>query len=209
MKLFKSTLHAQRFSLGLICGLLPILCCIFGLIFYKFIPQSISITYYYNFNIIMISALILCSFFLFTYQGYDLGDRIFTILSGIGAFGVAAFPMEAPEFWHSTNVGLFSLPDNVSDILHLISAALVFGCFGLMTITQFTKGKHKRRNILYYICGIVMLLCLVLLGLGSIIPCLAFKGYVMLYELIMLEAFALSWLVKSAVFFKDKSNKNK
>lgn len=200
--MFKTQVHLQRFILGLICGLLPILDIIFGLIFYKHIPQSISITYYYNFNVIMIGSLILCSFFLFTYKGYDLGDRIYTILAGIGSFGVASFPMSNVFEAGIVKVGLFSLPDNISNIVHCIMAILVFGSFGLMTITQFTKGKHKARNILYYICGIVILLAMLLLGLSSFIPMLNFEASTMFYELIMLEAFAIAWLTKSCIFFK-------
>lgn len=199
---FKSQVHIQRFVLGLVCGLLPILDIVFGLVFYKHIPQSISVTYYYNFNIIMIGALVLCSFFLFTYKGYDLGDRVFTILAGIGSFGVASFPMSNPFVKGVVKVGLFSLPDNISNIIHFIMAILVFGSFGLMTLTQFTKGKHKKRNILYYICGGIILLAMLLTGLSSFIPLLNFNACIMVYELIMLEAFAVAWLTKSGIFFR-------
>lgn len=198
----KNQLHLQRFVLGLICGLLPILDIIFGLIFYKFIPQSISITYYYNFNVIMIGALILCSFFLFTYKGYDLGDRVFTVLAGIGSLGVAIFPMYSP--YTLDKVGLFSLSQNISNILHCVMALLVFGSFGLMTLTQFTKGKHKHRNILYYVCGAVILLSLLLIGLSYFVPFLYFETSTMIYELVMLEAFSIAWLTKSCVFFNRR-----
>lgn len=202
--MFKSQLHLQRFILGLICGLLPILDIAFGLIYYKHIPQSISITYYYNFNVIMIGALILCSFFLFTYKGYDLGDRIFTILAGIGSLGVASFPMSNMFEKNIVLVGLFSLPDNISNLIHYIMAILVFGSFGLMTLTQFTKGKHKYRNIIYYICGGVILLAMLLTGLSSFTAVLNFNYCIMIYELIMLEAFSIAWLTKSGVFFRGK-----
>lgn len=198
----KSQLHLQRFILGLICGLLPILDIVFGLVFYKHIPQSISVTYYYNFNVIMIGALVLCSFFLFTYKGYDLGDRVFTILAGIGSLGVAIFPMTNIFTEEIVKVGLFSLPDNISNIIHFIMAILVFGSFGLMTLTQFTKGKHKKRNILYRICGVVILLSMVMIALSSFIPLLNFRTSTMFFELIMLEAFCVAWLTKSGIFFK-------
>lgn len=200
--MFKSQLHLQRFVLGLICGLLPILDIVFGLVFYKHIPQSISVTYYYNFNVIMISALVLCAFFLFTYKGYDLGDRVLTILAGVGALGVAIFPMSNIFVMGTVKVGLFSLPDNISNIIHFIMAILVFGSFGIMTLTQFTKGKHKRRNILYYICGSIILLAMLLTGLSSFVEVLNFNACVMVYELIMLEAFAIAWLTKSCIFLK-------
>ena len=110
-----------------------------------------------------------------------------------------AFPCYIDGVFH---IGLFNLPIDASNILHFVSAFLVFGSFAIMTITQFTKGGHKKRNILYYICGSIMLAALAMLGLSMAIPAINFPGATMVYELIMLEAFAVGWLVKSGVFFK-------
>lgn len=198
-KVFESTVHKQRFILGLVCGLLPILDIIFGLLIEHSMPQSISITYYSVYCIIMIAALTLCTFFLSTYEGYDMGDRIWTILAALGSFGVMAFPCYNYGF---ERIGLFNLSAEVSNILHFVSAFLVFGSFGIMTLTQFTKGGHKKRNILYRVCGIVMIAALAMLGITMAIPVLNFHGATMVYELIMLEAFAVAWLTKSGIFFK-------
>lgn len=111
--------------------------------------------------------------------------------------------MAFPCYTHGVlHIGLFNLPINTSNILHFVSAFLVFGSFGIMTLTQFTKGGHKKRNILYRVCGIAMIAALVMLGISMFIPVLNFHGAVMVYELIMLEAFAVAWLTKSGVFFK-------
>lgn len=110
-----------------------------------------------------------------------------------------AFPCYIDGVLH---IGLFNLPVNTSNILHFVSAFLVFGSFGVMTITQFTKGGHKKRNILYRTCGITMIAALAMLGISMFIPVLNFHGAVMVYELIMLEAFAVAWLTKSGIFFK-------
>lgn len=200
MKLkFESTVHIQRFALGVICGLLPILCVLFGFISCTIggnpweLLYSISATYYTNHKIIMIGSLILCSFFLFSYQGYDLGDRIFTIAAGVGAFGVAAFPCRTTL--SKTTEGLLSLPIGTCNILHYISAVLVFGSFTLMTLTQFTKGKNKRRNALYVICGMIMAIALALVPAKILLHWA--DWIMMLLELIMLEAFAIAWIVKS------------
>ena len=83
---FETQTHYQRFMLGVICGLLPIACLIFGLlgqitgINYPNWYVSISATYFANSNMCMIGALCLCAFFLFTYQGYDLGDKVYVNL---------------------------------------------------------------------------------------------------------------------------------
>lgn len=196
---FENTVHKQRFALGVICGLLPILCTLFGLLSCTYgdnpiyILNSISETYYSNHKIIMVISLGLCTFFFATYHGYDLGDRIFTILSAVGALGVAAFPCSS-SFYNLDYVGLFSLPIKVSNIIHFISAFLVFGSFTLMTLTQFTKGTDKTRNKIYYICGAIM--GVALLGI-VVIPNFPFR--MMILEFIMLEAFAVAWITKSKV----------
>ena len=210
MKLhFESQVHFQRLVLGVICGLLPILCVLFGLISCTiggqewYLLQSVSETYYTNHKIIMITALGLCTFFFTTYKGYDIGDRIFTALAALGSFGVAAFPcwsLAAKEI-----EGLFSLPILTSNTLHMISACLVFGSFAIMTITQFTKGNDKKRNIVYYVCGAIMLAAIIMCAIRM---WLGWAGYwVMVFEFIMLEAFAVAWITKSkAVFTKGESN---
>lgn len=198
---FESTVHKQRFSLGILCGLLPILCVLFGFMSCTWggnpweLLNSISETYYSNHNAIMLIALGLCGFFLFTYEGYDLGDRVLTIIAGAGALGVAFFPCESVV--SSTHVGLLSLPLFISNILHFTSAGMVFGGFALMTLTQFTKGKDARRNKLYKICGIVMLLALLLVPIKSIFHWPDWT--MMLLEFFMLESFSVAWIVKSKV----------
>lgn len=203
---FESTVHVQRFVLGVICGLLPILCTLFGVISINVggddisTIYSISATYYSQHKIIMIGTLWLCSFFLFTYKGYDLGDRIFTILAGIGAFGVSAFPCAVDLY--TDRVGLFSLSMNVSNVIHSISAGLVFGSFTLMTLTQFTKGKRKKRNVCYYVCSGIMAVGILLVILKNIFGWVEFT--IMIFEAIMLEAFAVAWIVKSGAFTYNK-----
>lgn len=201
MLTFESTVHKQRFSLGVICGLLPILCVLFGLISCTIgnnpwsLLSSISETYWSNHNSIMIIALGLCGFFLFTYQGYDLGDKVLTLIAGVGALGVAFVPCRsdiAPEY-----VGLLSLPVWTSNTVHFIFATMVFGGFTLMTLTQFTKGSNKKRNRVYIICGIVMLIALLLVPVKNTFGWPTWT--MMLLEFIMLEAFSVSWIVKSKV----------
>lgn len=216
MKLkFEGTVHLQRFVLGVVCGLLPILCVFFGLFSCTWggndwsVLCSVSETYWSNHRIVMIICLGLCTFFFATYQGYDLGDRIFTILAAVGSIGVAAFPCLNPTLGNTTPpANLFSIPANICNILHSGCAITVFGSFGLMTLTQFTKGTDKKRNICYYVCGTLILLAILLLILTVVGWFPYFKYSTMVYEFIMLEAFSVAWIVKSKVIFQ-KSNTTK
>ncbi len=200
---FETQTHYQRFMLGVICGLLPIACLLFGLlgairgINYPQWYNSISATYFANSNMCMVGALCLCSFFLFTYKGYDLGDRAYTLAAAVSALLIVACPCAAAP---TDYMGLLALPTKLSDVIHMVAAIALFGSFALMTLTQFTKGTHKRRNIIYRICGWAMLAFMAIVGVGYILD---FPGYMtMICETGMLWAFSLAWIVKSGVFPK-------
>ena len=203
MRRFESQTHEQRFALGLICGLLPFGCLLFGLlgaargINYPEWYNSISATYFSNGNMCMIGALCLCSFFLFTYKGYDLGDRTFTLVAAVSALLIVACPCAAAPMDY---MGLFALPTQISNVIHMMAAIILFGSFALMTLTQFPKGTHKRRNTIYRICGWTMLAALAGIGLGAF---LGLPGYTtMICETVLLEAFAVAWIIKSGFFSK-------
>lgn len=200
---FESQTHRQRFALGVICGLLPIVCLLFGLLgeFKGVNPEgwynSISATYYANSKPCMIVALGLCSFFLATYKGYDRGDRIHTIIAAVSSLLIVIFPCAistSPDY-----IGLFACAAPVSNVIHGIAAAILFGTFASMIMTQFTKGSHKRRNRIYTYCGSLIFSAMLVTGVSFLIP--SAPGYTtMVCEFVMLEAFAVAWLIKSGVF---------
>lgn len=228
---FQSQTHYQRFMLGIICGLLPIVCLLFGMLgqlaginnpnWYV----SISATYFANSNMCMIGALCLCAFFLFTYQGYkdfisrpclddvrgfkrfwlkfkywwkrstDIGDKGYTTIAGIAALLIVACPCAAKGT--DPYLGLFALPAAISDTIHSIAATVLFLSFALMILTQFTKGGRKHRNIIYYICGAIMLA-----AMAAVVAATLFEWppyMTMILETVMLEAFALAWVMKSDI----------
>lgn len=200
MNKFETQTHFQRFMLGIICGLLPVACLLFGVlgeirgINYPGWYNSISATYFSNGNMCMIGALCLCSFFLFTYRGYDLGDRTYTTVAAVSALLIVACPCAAVPMEY---MGLFALPTKISDFIHMVAAIALFGSFALMTLTQFTKGSHKRRNTIYRTCGLIMLFCMLVLAVGYFAE---LPGYMtMICEAAMLEAFSFAWIVKSGI----------
>ena len=198
---FESTTHYQRFMLGIICGLLPFVCVLFGFLgeltginppeWYK----SISATYFSNANMCMIGALCLYAFFLFTYKGYDLGDRALTMIAAISALLIVACPCDAIP---ADNLGLFALPAKISSTIHDLSAAVLFVAFALMILTQFTKGSQKRNNTIYRICGWTMIGVMAFVVASYFLPLPPYMT--MIYEFILLESFAVAWIVKSGVF---------
>ena len=79
-----------------------------------------------------------------------------------------------------------------------ISASVLFVSFALMILTQFTKGGQKRKNTIYRICGWTMVVVMVLVVVGRFFPHPPYMT--MIYEFILLEAFAVAWIVKSGAF---------
>lgn len=200
---FETQVHYQRFMLGVICGLLPIACLLFGLlgeirgINYPEWYNSISATYFANSNMCMIGALCLCAFFLFTYKGYDLGDKAYTLVAAVSALLIVACPCGAAPMDY---MGLFALPTKLSDFIHMVAAIALFGSFALMTLTQFTKGGHKKRNRIYRTCGWTMLAFMAVVALATVFD---WPGYMtMICETGMLWAFSVAWIIKSGVVKK-------
>lgn len=210
MKLkIESQLHSQRLVLGLICGLLPICCIVFGLfgadtaILGSSWWHSISATYFSNSQVWMIGSLVLASFFFLTYKGYDLGDRVMTNISSVSSISIVIFPCGNGVF---ERCGLFMLPTKLSSTLHNISAAVLFISFAAMILTQFTKGQDKKRNRVYYTCGIIIVLAIISQAITSICN---IGWMTIVNEFVMLEAFAVAWIVKSrAYIIKSTKHQN-
>jgi hypothetical protein len=199
-----SQVHFQRLVLGIICGLLPICCILFGLIGADEAPlgevwwHSISATYFSNSQVWMVGSLILASFFFATYNGYDIGDKVLTRISSASSLGVAIFPCYNEAF---DRCGLFMLPTKVSSYIHNTSAVILFISFAAMILTQFTKGKSKKRNRIYYICGAIIILFIISQVITSILD---ISWMTIVNEFFMLESFAVAWIVKSrAVFYRS------
>lgn len=202
MKDFQS-IH-QRRVLGILCLLLAPLSIAFGL-FSQTNPEhwwySISATYYANSNMLMIGLLFATSVFFITYRGYDITDRIITDFSALFAIGIVTFPCNIGIY---ERVGLFQLPVATSNIIHYCCAAGLFLSFALMIIFRFTKSngpvtqEKKARNIVYYVCGGVILLFMIWQLITALIH---LPGYwTIINETVMLTAFSIAWLVKGESF---------
>ena len=161
----------------------------------QYFPASISATYYTQavavFMIILGSAAIL----LFCYQGYDWLDDIINTAAGIAGLMICLFPCWVDG--EGPNVGTFMLNIQTSHILHCIGAGIFFGMLSINSLFRFTKSSgnptpnKKKRNIIYIVCGVGMLLSFALFLLPD------FPIKVWLIETIALFFFGLSWLTKA------------
>jgi hypothetical protein len=185
------------------------------------IQSSISGYYHTIMRDIFVGILCVVAFFLFAYKGYSRADTLAGKAACVFTLGVAFFPTSMDEpFTACTIKPVFNtywvselLTINTVSKIHYISAALLFATLTFFSLVLFTKTKGNltkqklRRNVIYRICGVVMALCIVLLGFYFAF----FKGTwlsnykpVFWLEALALCAFGISWLTKGEFIFKDK-----
>jgi hypothetical protein len=204
---------ALRRLIGILGILLPIINVLGGCIFAKIpIQQSISMYYYTNMRDFLVGLMFVVSLFLITYKGYSRLDLIISTIIGIVGLGVAIFPCYN-EFV-TERVGIFQLYPIDSNYIHLSCAISFFILLAVNSIFLFTRTGHTKatpqkiaRNIVYVVCGIVILLCVLGLILGYLLltPEQRFDTKILLIlESIALFAFGISWLVKGETLFRDK-----
>jgi hypothetical protein len=165
-------------------------------------PLSSVSDYYYTGSVAaFVGLLITLAVYLFSYQGYNnqnrRRDRIAAIIGGAAAVLVAFFPTEAPNkllkpFWWTPLTGR----------IHYISAVVLFGSFIFFSLLLFPQTRKEKppkdkrvRNWIYIFCGIAMIGCMLWAGIAK------FTGSKEIFwpEVLALEFFAVSWLVKGRV----------
>ena len=194
--------NAHRQLIGYIGLLLPLLLIVIaisrdGLERWKNL-ESISAYYYTGAVAGFVGMLVALALFLFTYRGYknkyNLADRIAAKTAAVASVVVAFFPTKAPE-----GVAALSWWTATTGILHHVAAVVLFIMFAIFALWLFrltADGEQpvpdkRRRNTVYLVCGIVIVVCIGWAGLNARADRPIFWP-----ESIALVAFALSWLVK-------------
>lgn len=224
-RLLVSYLTLRQF-LGWMGITMPFVLVFFNWIFFRNdIATSLSAFYHVKY----VGALfvgVLCAFgvFLIAYKGYPLyatdkwhefSDNTVTNFAGVFAIGVAFFPASPANP---------SDLDTIFAVVHFASAALFLAALAYLAFFLFTKtypaaephpvvdaelraaeGRQKRfRDWVYRICGIVIVLCIVLIGVNSLLgDVLESIKPVFWLESIAIITFGFSWLVKGQVLLKD------
>lgn len=161
----------------------------------------------------MTGTLCAVSLFLFSYKGYDERDLWAGKLASIFALGVAFFPCS--NFYPLSTCKVLELKGNDTiNYIHFGAAAclfLVLAYFSLILFTQSSghpTNRKRKRNVIYKVCGVIILLSIILILLYSVIPAIhkQFQEYKPIFwlEALALLAFGLSWLTKGEALFPDK-----
>ncbi len=215
-KIFVVSYLTLRIGLGFVGLLLPIVLIMGTLLFDNCtqIQPSISHYYYTIMGNYFVGSLCAVAMFLFFYKGPKKIDGIIANIAAVAALLVAFFP---------TDEGALSLCKYVStkrvdsvNAIHFTGAAVLFGSFAFFCLYLFTKTGHghivtahkKIRNSIYKTCGIIILICIVLIAVYNLAGNFgaAFSKYkpTLVLESIALFAFGTSWVTKGEMFLKDK-----
>ena len=161
--------------------------------------DSVSSYYHSGAVAVFVGVVIALAIFLFIYQGYrnDYGhrDRIAAIIAAGAAVLVAFFPTAAPA-------GVPAPPwwTGVMGTTHLAAAVVLFSAFAFFALIQFPKSQpggpppsaeKRRRNAAYRVCGGLIVAASGWAGVAGRLGAPIFWA-----EVLALEAFAVSWLVK-------------
>lgn len=210
-----------RKAVGVLGMILPFLL-FFGYIFFErdcSFPPSISHFYYTSLGNVFVGTLCAVSLFLFSYNGHDKGDMIAAKVAGLFALLVAMFPTNFNNYADMRCSRMAMGEDALANVLHYVSATVLFSTFAFFSLVQFTKtnkpgrmaGPKKTRNTIYKICGWVIVISIAGIAIVSFLPerlyseIKPFKPTFVL-ETIALLAFGFSWLIKGETFFRDKTS---
>lgn len=204
-----------RKSVGILGICLPFVL-IFGVRFLTnctILQDSISDYYYTKMGHYMTGTLCAVSLFLFSYRGYDDRDLWAGRAASLFALCVAFFPCS--NFYPLSACKVLELKGNDTiNYIHFGSAACLFLVFAYFSLILFTRSsghptdRKRKRNVIYKVCGVIILLSIILILLYSVIPAIhkQFQEYKPIFwlEALALLAFGLSWLTKGEALFPDK-----
>jgi hypothetical protein len=193
---------ALRKAVGWIGILLPFVLVLGHLVIFDGgnVLTNMSVYYHTGMRDVFVGALCAIALFLFFYRGYDRWDNYSADLAGVCALGVAFFPTVEDGTW------------NWTAWVHFTAAACFLVILALMSIFLFTRGDKqptemkKKRNILYRVCGIVMLAALASIEIFFLFfdGVNSDSGFVLIAETVTLMAFGVSWLTKGGTLYPDK-----
>lgn len=195
-----------RAIVGIIGFALPFVLWIGGHRAGSWLPNPSLSSYYYTcMRNWFVASLCVIGAFLGACKGYDLRDEIAGYIAGLSAIGVAFFP---------TSCGCNTT--NVVGYVHYIFAAILFATLAYFCLFQFTQStdpagmtpRKKTRNLVYRVCGGIMVACILsMLALkipaihALMDPC---SRLTFCLESAAILAFGFAWLTKGETILKDK-----
>lgn len=206
-RMYVISYNTLRKAVGLLGILLPLIL-VFGVLILDKQHQllnSISSYAHTRMGNGFVGILSAVALFMFSYLGHDFKDNLLGHLAGLFALGVAFFPNNTAN------------PYTTINIIHLSSALSFFIVLILFSLWLFPKTdqeimsqQKKNRNLVYRICGYIMIssIILIILYMAWLIDIFPNHGCfqpVFWLESLALVTFGISWITKGQVIFKDKN----
>jgi Protein of unknown function (DUF998) len=170
---------------------------------HHWLEPSLSAYYYTNMGNYFVGSLAAIGVFLAFTRGYGGWDVAAGWIAGVCAIGVALFPTK-PE--------TCATPRQITiSNIHHTCAGVLFIVLGLMSLFLFRKTvsketrteRKKKRDVVYLVCGVIILVCVAALGVlhWTAPEALSARPYPeFCLETIAIEAFGLAWLTKGETF---------
>jgi len=164
---------------------------------------SISATYYQTQA--MVAMLCPACIVMICYRGYDRTDNLVTTIAGVAGLILALFPCKVSWIPDGTPVGFFSIPIEISKHVHTVASVVFFSMLAVNSLFLFPKSNKetisdgkKFRNRIYRICGIGMFVVMFAVAANSLFFHARYLTFI--FEVILLNLFGISWLVKGKAF---------
>ncbi|MFN8349729.1 MAG: hypothetical protein U0X91_32310 [Spirosomataceae bacterium] len=187
--------------------------------------ESISHYFYTRVSSIFVITMSLLAVVLIVYKGKRRRDFVLSLAAGLAALSVVFFPTTnlspkccADDFQY---VITYIDPKKIKATLHFVSAGIFLGSLAVMSIWRFpakdSSDEHpnQRDRILYVVCGVVMLVAMLIIFLGSNNILFDKKDFeypnagTFWMESVAVWAFGYSWLLKAGFFSKVKNTLTK
>lgn len=193
--------RALRLLIGIIAFSLPFVA---DLLASPKLP-SISASYYTEARDAFVGMLFVVGAFLWAYNGHVPGQKRASKIASIAAICVALFPTACD-----------TCATTMTSIIHYISAGLLFSILAYFCLGPFREktkgqtGRRGRRGQIYFICGWIMVLCiLAVVAANFLLSEATAKSWQVTYwaEAIAMCAFGVAWFTAGKwLLFVDKED---
>jgi hypothetical protein len=211
---------AQRRATGYIGLLLPPAVLVYDQLTVGCLPASISASYYTGIRDFLVGSLCAVAVFLICSVGYKK-DKPWSIFAGVVALVVAFCPTEVDTACKAPGA---SPPSPFISIIHNTAGCALFLIFAYFCLVLFIRTRKngvvnlkpklaelprpkRRRNIVYLLCGWIILLTVAGSGIWTVAAAylnVATPQHLLFWaEWVCLWAFGFAWLVKGQQLFRD------
>jgi hypothetical protein len=183
-----------RLLMGLIALFLPVIVSILA----AKLLTSISASYYSDARDMFVGLLFVVGAFLFAYNGHSETESLASKIAAVSALFAASFPTACD-----------GCPSGAGSIIHYAAAAILFSILAYFCFIPFREkikgqgGKKARRNIIYLVCGWVMIgsMAVIFIANQVLSEQILMAWRVTYYgEAIALMAFGVAWTASGKAF---------